>query len=211
MGRLRTISGLINKLLITVKDFKKTAYYTYGDTPISLLKFIYYSGIRINTFFVYENDLTRELPEHNLDSFYRVTKPTLVELARIRDGKELPMEFYYDNIFYAKTCYLVFKEDDLVLIYWVLFKGDYSRFLILGDKVAELNYQTTLPKFRGNHLMEKMTAYISRDLKEAGYKKLMAVPNEFTYPSIKSFERTGFKKIAIIKTLGPINRKIRIN
>jgi len=211
MNRLSTLNRVIIKFFVTVKNIKKIAYYYYGETPLSLLKFLYNSGLRINTFIVYENDLTRELPEHNLDPGYRVIKPTLDELAKIKEGKELPREFYYDDIFNAKTCYLVFKENELALIYWVLFKGDYSRFLILGNKVAELNYQTTLPKFRGNHLMEKMTAYISRDLKEAGHKKLMAVPNEYNYPSIKSFERTGFKKIAIIKTLGPFNRKIMIN
>jgi ribosomal protein S18 acetylase RimI-like enzyme len=210
MFEFGSLNKVLKKLMVTLRDFKKTAYHHYGKSPFSFIKFLYYSGIRINTFFVYENDLSRELPEHNLDPDFRVVKPTLEELARFREGLELTREFYYDKIYNAKTCYLVFKGDEIALIYWVLFRGDYSRFLILSDGVTELNYQTTLPKFRGNHLMAKMTAYISKDLKRAGYKKVMAVPHELNYPAIKCFERTGFIKISKIKTLGPLNKKMNV-
>ena len=175
-----------------------------------MIKFLYYSGIRINTFFVYENDLTMELPEHNLDPEFNVMKPTLEELAKIREGLDLPREFYYDKIFHVNTCYLVFKGDELAKIYWVLFKGDYNRFLILSDSVAELNYNTTLPKFRGKQLMAKMMIYISQDLKKAGYKKVMGVIHEFNPPALKAIEKAGFRKIAKIRTLGPFNRKMKV-
>jgi len=200
----------LTKLFITLRDFKKTAYHHYGETPFSLIRFLYYSGIRRNTFYVYENNLARELPEHNLESDYRVVKPTLEKLTRIREGKVLPREFYYDRIYHAKTCYLAFKGDELAYIHWVFFKGDYSRFLILRDGVAELNYNTTLPKFRGDWLSAKMMAYISQDLKKKGYKKVMGVIHEFNYPSIKCIERAGFRKITKIQALGPFHRKLRV-
>jgi len=204
------MSMLLKKLIVTIKDLKKTAYHHYGNNPISLLKFIYYSLIRVNTFYVYENDLTQELPELNIESEFKVLKPNLEELSRMREGKDLPREFYYDEIFNARTCYLVLCGDELAKIYWVLFKGDYNRFLLLSDGVAELNYNTTLPKFRGKQLMARMIVYISQDLKKAGYKKLMGVIHEFNPPAIRAIEKAGFKRIARIKTLGPFNRKRKV-
>jgi len=201
---------LLRKIVVTLKNFKKTAYHHYGKKPSSLFKFLYYSGIRINTFMVYENDLTRELPEHNLESEFRVMKPSLEELAKIREGMDLPREFYYDKIFNTKTCYLVFNGDELAKIYWVLFKGDYNRFLILSDDVAELNYNTTLPKFRGRQLMAKMMVYISHDLKSAGYRRVMGIIHEFNFPALKAIEKAGFRRIAKIRTLGPFNRKMKV-
>jgi len=152
----------LKKLLSTTSNFKKTAYHHYGHSPLSLLKFMYYSGIRINTFIVYENDLTKELCEHNLETDFRVVKPTMEELKKIRSGMDLSREFYYDRIYNAKTCYLAFKDDKVAYIHWVFFKGDYSRFLILRDGIAELNYNTTMPEFRGIWLSAKMMAYISK-------------------------------------------------
>jgi len=200
----------LNKLLITISNFRKTAYHHYGNTPLSLLKFIYYSGLRINTFIVYENDLTRKLCDHNLDPDFRVVKPTLEELEKIRTGMNLPREFYYDRIYNAKTCYLAFKADKIAYIHWVFFKGDYSRFLILRDGVAELNYNTTIPEFRGCWLSAKMMAYISKDLQREGYKKVMGVIHEFNYPSIKCIKRAGFVEVARIKTFGPFHKKLAV-
>lgn len=210
MISLKHLGNSLTKLFITLRDFRKTAYHHYGDTPFSFLRFLYYSGIRINTFYVYENDLTKELRESNLDSEFRVVKPTLEELSRLRGERDLPREFYYDRIYSAKTCYLAFKGDELAYIHWVFFKGDYSRFLMLSDGVAELNYNTTLPGFRGQRLSAKMMAYISKDLKKMGYKKVMGVIHEFNTPSIKCIKEAGFKEIETIKTLGLLHRKLRV-
>jgi len=200
----------LKKLLATTSNFKQTAYHHYGHSPLSLLKFMYYSGVRINTFIVYENDLTKELCEHNLDSDFRVVKPTMEELKKIRSGMDLSREFYYDRIYNAKTCYLAFKDDKVAYIHWVFFKGDYSRFLILRDGIAELNYNTTMPEFRGIWLSAKMMAYISKDLQEEGYKKVMGVIHEFNIPSIKCIKRAGFVEVARIRAPGPFNRKLAV-
>jgi RimJ/RimL family protein N-acetyltransferase len=210
MLKLNNLSKSLRKLMITFKDFRKTAYHHYGQSPFSFLRFLYYSAIRVNTFFIYENDLAKELPEPNLEKDFRVIKPTLEELGKIRDGKDLPREFYYDKIYKAKVCYLAFRENELAYIHWVFFKGDYSRFLILGDGVAELNYNTALPKFRGNWLSAKMMAYISKDLKDLGYRKVMGVIHEFNYPSIKCIKQAGFKEVARIRALGPFHRKLKV-
>jgi hypothetical protein len=211
MSKFVNLSKPLNKLIITLKNFKKTAYHHYGQSPFSFLRFLYYSAIRINTFYVYENDLSKELPPDNLGPGFKVIKPTLEELERIRTEKALPREFYYDKIYNVKMCYVAFHGDELAYIHWVFLKGDYSRFLALkSDGVAELNYNTTIPKFRGNWLSAKMMAYISKDLKESGYKKVMGVIHEFNYPSIKCIKQAGFREVGKIRGVGPFHRKLKV-
>ena len=210
MQDLNYIINNFKKLLLTIKDFRKTAYHHYGNSPLSYFKFVYYSGLRINTFIVFENDLARELPPHNLDPEFEVIRPSLEELRSIRIGKNLPREFYYDELLNAKTCYLAFCNGELAYIHWLFFSGDYSRFLILRDGVAELNYNTTLPDFRGRRLSAKMMAYISKDLQDSGYEKVMGVIHEFNPPSIKCIKQAGFIEIRRIKALGLIHKKLTI-
>ena len=139
---------------------------------------------------------------------FKVFKPTLSKLNELRKGQTLPRDFYYDKILNVKTCYLVFVESEIAYIHWVFFKGDNSRFLILSDSVAELNYNTTMQYFRGHRLSAMMMAYISKDLKESGYRKVMGVIHEENIASIKCIKQAGFKEITRIKALGPFHRKI---
>jgi hypothetical protein len=210
MTALNNLSKIFTKMMVTARDFKKTAYHHYGRHPYPILSFIYNSAIKVNRFYLVEKNLLRELPKHNLDQDYRVVKPGLGELERIRSGLELPREFFYDKIYRLNTCYLAFKGNELAYIHWVLFKGDFNRFLILGDGVAELNYNTTLKKFRGNKLMAKMLAYICEDLKKDGYIKAVGVIHELNPPSLQAAESVGFRKIKTIKSLGPFNRKVKV-
>ena len=210
MSGVKGIISNLKKFRVTLNNFKKTAYHHYGDSPLSYFKFIYYSGLRINTFIVYENDLARELPPHDLDSEFEVIKPSLEELRNIRIGKNLPREFYYDQLLNASTCYLAFCEGELAYIHWLFFKGDHSRFLILSDGVAELNYNTTLPGFKGRRLSAKMMAYISKDLQNSGYSKVMGIIHERNIASIKCILLAGFRETGRIKALGPLHRKMKI-
>ncbi len=210
MALVKNINRILTKLIVTAKNLKRTAYHHYGKHKFPILIFIYYSIFRFNTFYLLGINLLNDLPPHNLDNYYRVVKPSLEELEKIREGKELPREFYYDRIFNIKTCYLAFKEDELAYIHWVLFKGDYNRFLILGDKVAELNYNTTLKKFRGDKLMGKMVAYICEDLKKSGFNKAVGVAHESNLPSIKATEIAGWQRMGVIRAWGPFNRKVKV-
>jgi hypothetical protein len=211
MKLLTNINHTLNKLFLTIKEFKKTAYHHYGKNPSSLLKFIYYSLFRINTFYIVGIDFAKkDLPKQNLDPDYRVIKPSLDELEKIRACLNLPREFYYDKIYNLKTCYLAFKNDELAYIHWVLFKGDHNRFLKLSNNVAELNYNTTLKKFRGNKLMAKMIIYICEDLKKNGYAKVVGVAHQLNKPSISATEFAGWEKLGKIKAIGPLNLKVKI-
>jgi len=201
---------MLRKVLFTLRNLKKTAYHHYGNNVLSILRFLYYSALKINTFVLLGTELDIELPPYHLDSEFRVIKPTLEELNKFRDGKDLPREFYYDQIHGVKRCYLAFHGDEIAYIHWLYFKGDYNRFLILSDGVAEFNYNTTLPKFRGRGLMASMMAYILRDLQKEGYKKAVGLMHDKNIPAIKSAKRAGLRELRRVKTIGPFNRRIKV-
>jgi GNAT superfamily N-acetyltransferase len=201
---------MLRKVIFTLRNLKKTAYHHYGNNVISIIKFFYYSVLKINTFIILGTELNVELPPYHLEPEFVVIKPTLEELSKLRQGKDLPREFYYDQIHGVKTCYLVLHGDEIAYIHWLYFKGDHNRFLVLSDGVAEFNYNTTLPKFRGKGLMAGMMAYILRDLQKEGYKKAVGVIHEKNIPAIKSAKRAGLKELRRIKTWGPFNKKIKV-
>ena len=200
----------LKKLSITLKELRKTAHHHYGYNISSIPKFIYYSLFNINTFVVVGMDLNEELPKYPLDPEFKVIKPTIKELNKLRVGKNLPREFYYDQIHGVKTCYIAMAEDEMAYIHWIYKKGDYNRFLKLSSDVAELNYNTTLTKFRGRGLMGKMLVYILSDLKKRGYRKAVGVIHGGNPAALKSTIKAGFKELCRIKTYGPFNKKYSI-
>ncbi len=201
---------MIEKAIITIKNFKKISHHHYGVGWSSALKFFYYSLFNLNTFVVYGTDFNTDLPFVDLGKKYRILLPTERELDDIRRGLDLPREFYYDKIHHIKKCYLVLYGDEVAYIHWVYSHGDPSRFLKLREGTAELNYNTTLPKFRGQGLMAKMMAYISADLKRQGYIKVVGVINKNNPPALRSAEKAGWSEITRIKAVGPFNRKVNL-
>jgi hypothetical protein len=189
---------------------QKTAHYYYGHNTLSLVKFLYYSLFSLNGFIIYGADLSKDLPLYPLGSDIQVIKPTQEELDNLREGLDLPREFYFDRIHQVNKCYLALCQGEIAYIHWVYVKGDPSRFLRLSNGVAELNYNTTLQKFRGFGLMGKMMAYISRDLKEEGYRKVVGVIHEKNLPACRSAEKAGWSQMARIRTLGPFNKRLSV-
>lgn len=203
-------STFLAKFIHTLKELRKTAYHHYGDHKSSLVKFLYYSLFNINTFIVFGTNLDNSLPASDLEEDFRIIKPTEAQIYDLRKGLNLPREFYYDKIHGIRRCYLVLFGNEIAYIQWVYVKGDPNRFLSLSEGTAELNYNTTMPGFRGRGLMGKMMIYISRDLKEQGYKKVVGVIHEKNPPALKSAEKAGWSEITKIKTFGPFNRKHHI-
>lgn len=204
------IDKYFNKLVATVTNFRNTVHNHYGNSPISYFRFIYRSLFRINTFHILEKKLDSELQMPDLEPNIKVVIPSMEELEEIRSRSNLPREFFYDKIHNVKKCYIVFFEGEIAYIHWVYVKGDYNRFLILEDGVAEFNYNTTLAKFRGKNLMTKILMYMFYDLARQGYKKVVGVVYEDNPAAYKSCVKAGLQDVGRIKTLGQFNRKVRI-
>jgi RimJ/RimL family protein N-acetyltransferase len=172
---------------------------------------IYHSALRINTFVLFERKLDDVLSPVCLSSEYTVVKPSTEELEAMRARKELPREFYCDRFHGVKNCYVVMHGPEPAYIHWIYVKGDANRFLRLGDRVAEVNYITTLPQFRGKKLMARMMVLTMNDLKGIGYKKLVSVVNSYNPPAMKSMRAAGFKEVRTIRALGFLNRKYDVH
>ncbi len=146
----------------------------------------------------------------DIDPEYTLLIPTMEQLRKIRTGKELPREFYYNDIHRVETCFLLMAGDDIAYIHWVYKKGDYSRFIKFKDGTAEINYATTLPKHRGRKLSAKMFSFTSKFLKNLGFKKVIVVCNENNPAVIKTFLMAGFKEVARITAYGLLNKRVHI-
>ena len=209
--KFNRIIHITKKIFFFMRSLKETVNHQYGTSLIDYLRFFYCSFLRINNFIVFENDLSQEISKLEIDSDFQIIKPTLEQLEQFRKGKKLPREFYCDKMYNAKNCYLVLHGTELAYIHWIFFNGDRSRFLRLEDnKTAELNYNTTLFKFRGRRLSAKVMSYISKDLQQSGYNKVVGVIHEDNIPSIKCIKISGFREINKIKTIGRFHRKLKI-
>lgn len=200
----------LTKIIYTLKNFRKTAYHHYGKNYFSFFKIIYYSLLHLNKFVLFEKTLDDSIVPANLGPEYKVIKPTLEQLKKIRGDKELPREFYYDKFHGIKKCYLLIHGEQPAGISWVYMKGDPNRFLKLEEGVGEVNYLTILPKFQGQKLMIKMLLYILNDMKNNGLRKAVSVVNIINPPALKSMIESGFKEVTIIKTIGHFNKKYHI-
>ena len=200
----------MNKIVKTFSEINEVAKHHYGDNRYSLLKFLYYSTLNVNIFKVYAIMLDDHLlqPDSTIAEFEIITRGDV--LINLRDEKRLPREFYYDQMHDVGKFYLLIKGREIAYIHWVYVKKNKNRFLWLGDLDAELNYNTTMPKFRGKGLMNHVMRYILIDLKKQGFKRAFGVVNKENVPAIKSMIKCGFSEIAEIRAVGQFNRKVKL-
>lgn len=204
------MKSLLSKLVHTFTNFRSTAYHHYGDSYSSLFKMAYNSLFRLNEFILFERVLDDSVRPPTLNPDYVVTKPNSEELGEIRRNKELPREFFYDQFHGVRRCYVVLHNGQPAYIHWVYVKGEPNRFLKLEEGVGELNYNTTLPEYRGQKLMGKMMVYIMNDLKESGFSKAVGVVSATNPAALKSMAAAGFRQVRKFRTIGYFNRKYRV-
>lgn len=196
------------KFYKTISQIKAIAHHHFGKSKYPVLRLVYYSLFKINQFIGYYVKLDDNLlvPDNDL-AMYKIYTD-INDLKRIREGKELPREFFYDQMHGISKFYLVVSGDEPVYIHWVYVKGDKNRFLVLDDGDAELNYNTTMPKYRGRGLMNHMIRYILLDLKSKGFKRAFGVVHADNIPALKNMSKCGFIEFTRLKTFGQFNNKI---
>jgi hypothetical protein len=172
-----------------------------------MLRMMYHSALRVNTFVLFERALDDVSSPVRLPPEYKVVRPTTEELEKIRSGRELPREFFCDRFHGVKHCYIVMHGAQPAYIHWIYAKGDANRFLRLDDRVAEINYITTVRQFRGKGMMTTMLLFTMNELKRMGYKKVVSVVNTLNPPAVKSMRAAGFMEAREIRTLGFFNRR----
>ncbi len=204
------VSSSFRKILSAIDDIKENSRYHYPDKPFAILHYLYFSLFRINKFHVFERDLTGVLPPFRFEPPFRIeVKTNADELREICDRHNMPRECYYADILDLSDCFLLYHEEEIALLYWISLPGQYSRFFKLNPKTAELYYVTTLPKFRGLGLSEKIAHFAVHYLQSKGYDKAVVVIHESNISSIKPIVRAGFKQVRSFVSIGPFNLKYR--
>jgi len=176
------------------------------------LKRIYSNYFHILNFILYKRDLNDGFTGITLDSKFRCIEGNLELLKRERKAREnLPREFYVDQTHHGKLYYLVYDKDELAYIHWLFRKGEYSKFFKIQDEsTIELNYNITLPKFRGNRLQAKTMNYICEDLKNKGYKMVIGAVSTGNILSMKGMARTGLKEFKRVKSYFSLVKKTKV-
>jgi RimJ/RimL family protein N-acetyltransferase len=197
----------LHKVLYYLKTFRETTRVDYGPGFFKMLVKIYYSFFRVNSFivFTFEGDVGIIPAEDNV-----FVIRDFKALDKYRQDGDVPKELCCDKIHAVTSCLVMEVENTLAYIHWIYTKGDSSRFILIGDGVAEINNVLTVPRFRGNKITERMVRYASHALLNGGYRKIVAVIHDENIASIKSFTRAGFVRQRVIRSYGFFNRKITI-
>ena len=197
-------------LLARIKTIRTTVHNFYGTGMFAYVKYLYYGLFRVNTFVVFELPLVREFEEKPLGDDVVLVKPSLQELERIRQGRDLPKAFSMDKIDGLRCCYLLLKNGEPVYIHWISYHGDKSRFVRLGKKTTRITYIFTMPEHRGAGYYYKMIPLTANELRTQGIEKLVTVIHDGNISAIKSVTKAGFREYARVKSLGPFNKTIDV-
>jgi ribosomal protein S18 acetylase RimI-like enzyme len=201
---------MLTRLTRSFRHFDEIARAYYGKRPWCYPRYLYYALLRVNKFVVFRRDLNSggTNPFAGMDFDIRVV-PT-EELAEIRKGVTLPKEFYCDISHGLTRCYVAFSRKEVAYIQWVVCHGERSRFFRLEESVAEFVYTTTLPRFRRMGLSKKGMEYICQTERARGVKTILTAVHSGNVVMIKCLEKTGFRQVGTIKTVGQLNRKMAV-
>lgn len=201
---------MLERMLRACRQFDEIARAYYGQRPWCYPTYVYYSLLRVSEFVIFRKDL---IPAHG-DPFagteFQIRRLSIEELQDIRENIHLPKEFYCDASRGWKTCYAVFHHGQIAYIHWVCYPGERSRFFRCKGDVAELNYNITLPRFRGHGLSVKAMDHTCEAERSRGTRVMVVSVHNQNIAMIKCMKRSGFEQVGTIKALGQLNRKIAV-
>lgn len=182
----------------------------YGSGASGLVKFLYFSLLRVNTFVVFCQNCQHGVATKNNQDPLTVERKALKVLEHVRKSKELPKEFYCDKTHGTSDFFLGIWDGVPAYIHWVFHSGSKSRFLEIGKGCCEINYMLTLPDFRKKKICTKVIQYTTRLLAKDGIKMVYCVVHSQNVASIKAVQRAGMVEFKRIKSLGPFNFRIKV-
>lgn len=180
----------------------------YGPGVPAFFNAFYYSLLKVNTFVVDVLDLaTKEILPVDTSAL-EFGGPDLGGIRELRAQRELPMEFFCDDHYGGNLCFYALFNGELAAVNWVFRKGEYSRFLILGERDVELNYVFTLPEYRGKGISTALKRHTAISLKELGYERLFTVVHSENIANLKSDKKVGFTVFGTVKSYGRFSRRL---
>lgn len=186
---MKRITRFIGRIFRDVKNkglISAFKYYTYAMTPRDFIVFSINPG-KCPDCVVQCDDLT----------FRRITIDALKSI-RDRIGN-LPQEFYCDLLYGFTTPFIMEEKGEVAAIHWLVMPGEWSKFMVLKEGEAELNYNIVLPKFRGKRLAEKLMRHILQSLKDEGdVKTVYGVVASSNIAQFKQMVSMGFMPVGVI-------------
>ena len=199
----------IKRVRLVLGHLEESVCSNYGLGPFRYLKFMYYSLLRVNTFNVYEFFLNnKSIPLISRDDLEFV-EVSLEKLDKYRE-KHFSQEFFMDSLGTLSKCHLVLCNGETAYIHWIYSSGEVSRFLKLGNGVAEINYIHTRPEFRRRGICHWAIGKGLEKLAEKGMKRVFAVVHTENVASCGVLECAGFTLVAKINSIGPFNRRMTL-
>ncbi|MHB8525021.1 MAG: GNAT family N-acetyltransferase [Candidatus Acidiferrales bacterium] len=113
--------------------------------------------------------------------------------ASVRD---LPVEFYRDEIDGIDSCFFACVEGHAAGIAWSYDHTKPAHFLRMSPGDAEIRSVYSLAEFRGRGLAKSVIATACESLAREGYRRIYAVIHFRNEASLRAFRSVGFTKVA---------------
>jgi RimJ/RimL family protein N-acetyltransferase len=202
---------IVDSAITTFCHLRESVHSQYGGGIKGYLNYLYISMFRVNSFLILScsnNDETLNILPASTEIV--VKRTCMEEIDELRNSNALPREFYGDHLLGSNDFFLAFGDGQPAYIHWVLAAGEQSRFLQLGANCAEISYMLTVPEYRGKRLCSQVMSYTVEVLRNEGVKKVFCVIHEQNIASLKAAERAGFKFFGKIKSIGPLNFRMKV-
>lgn len=199
---------MLNRLS-SLKAFSNSLESSYGTGVQKYFKFFYYSLLRLNTFVVMYADRGALVEADEGAQALGWGEIGLEILNSYRQGKQLPREYYVDEMGWSRRCFGVWEDGTPCHIHWIHQGQDHSRFLKLGDADAEINHIVTMPGQRGKGLCAKAIRLTLRQLFDEGIERVYSVVHSENVASCKALAKAGMRPLMTLHSVGPFNLKTR--
>lgn len=201
---------MLKKLLRACRHSDETARAYYGVRPWCYPRYFYWSLLRVNTFVIFKRDLFPTEEDPFAGTEFEIRQMPIDKLREVRERENLPREFYCDTSHGWRKCYVILHHGEMAYIHWVCYPFERSRFFRCEGAVAEINYNTTLPRFRGHGLSVKAMLHICEAERTCGIRVLVGAVHSQNTAMLKCMKRAGFAQVGTIRSLGRLNRKVTI-
>jgi hypothetical protein len=201
---------MLTKFRRACRHFDEIARAYYGARPWCYPRYFYYLLLRVHQFVIFRKDLLPTQEDPFAGTEFEIKQMPLEELREVRARESLPKEFYGDTSYGWKKCYVVLHHGEIAYIHWVVYPFERSRFFRCKGRVAEINYNITLPRFRGHNLAMKAMLHTCEAERRGGINVLVAAVHGDNLAMRKCMKKAGFVQVGTIRSLGRLNRKVTI-
>ncbi len=154
-------------------------------------------------FIVFAFDVPESPPCVEGDPEIEVRQAALEDLRKLREARpSLPVEFFYDEIYGLRTCFLTFFQRKVAGITWLALPGEYNRYFDLGRREAEVFQIYVLPEFRSlphSLSLVRLSASVRlRWLQDHGYETEYARVPATSPVWSRIVEASGYRRVGVI-------------